>query len=102
MMAQKKVIIKSKVITDKPRCAICNSKKSEFLKQEHNIKRNTKNIDSKMLEAKNGRLMLSSKCTICGSKKSRLMKEQEAKGLLGNLVITTPLRKNPLLGDILF
>ena len=40
-------------------------------------KRNTKNKDLKMLETKNGRLMLSSKCAICGSKKSRFMKEQE-------------------------
>ena len=41
-------------------------------------KRNTKNIDSKMLETKNGRLMLSSKYAICSSKKSRIMKQQEA------------------------
>ena len=33
-------------------------------------KRNTKNIDFKMLETKNGRLMLSSKCTICNNKNS--------------------------------
>ena len=32
-------------------------------------KRNTKNIDSKMLETKNSRLMLSSKCAISGNKK---------------------------------
>ena len=30
------------------------------------------------------------------------MKEQEAKGLLSNLGIKTPLSKVPLLGDILF
>ena len=64
-------------------------------------KRNTKNIDSKMLKTKNSRLMLSSKCAICGSKKSRFMKEQEAKGLLSNLGIKTPLSKIPL-SDILF
>ena len=29
-------------------------------------KRNTKNIDLKMLEGKNGRFTLSSKCAICG------------------------------------
>ena len=34
--------------------------------------------------------------------KSRFMKEQEAKGLLSNLGIRTPLSKIPLLGDILF
>ena len=64
--------------------------------------RNTNNIDSKMLEAKIGRLMLSSKCAICGSKKSRLMKEQETKELLSNLGLEKPLSKIPLLGDILF
>ena len=46
--------------------------------------------------------MLSSKCIICGSKKSRFIKNQEAKGLLGNLGIKTPLNKVPILGDILF
>ena len=64
--------------------------------------RNTKNIDSKMLETKNGRLMLSSKCAICGSKKSRFMKEQEAKGLLSNLGVNKQLSKIPILGDVLF
>ena len=34
----KKVKIRNKVITNKSRCAICNSKKSEFLKQKHNKK----------------------------------------------------------------
>ena len=65
-------------------------------------KKNTKNIDAKMLKTKNGRLSLSSKCAVCGNKKSRFMKEQEAKGLLNNLGIRTPLSKVPLLGDILF
>ena len=54
-----------------------------------------------MLKTKNSRLMLSSKFAICGSKKSRFMKEQEAKGLLSNLGIKTPLSKIPL-SDILF
>ena len=65
-------------------------------------KKNTKNIDAKMLKTKNGRLNLSSKCAACGSKKSRFMKEQETKGLLSNLAVRTPLSKVPLLGDILF
>ena len=46
--------------------------------------------------------MLLSKCAICGAKISKFIKEQEAKGLLSNLVIRTPLIKIPLLGDILF
>ena len=41
-------------------------------------KRNTKNIDAKMIETKNGRLMVSSRCAVYGSTKSRFMKEQEA------------------------
>ena len=41
-------------------------------------KKNSKNIDAKMLKTRNGRLMLSSKCAVCGSKKSRFMKKQEA------------------------
>ena len=39
---------------------------------------------------------------ICVSKKSRFVKNQEAKGLLSMLGIKTPLRKVPILGDILF
>ena len=46
--------------------------------------------------------MIWSKCTICGSKKSRFIKNQNAKGLLSNLGIKTPLSKVPILGDILF
>ena len=46
--------------------------------------------------------MILSKCAICGAKKSRFIKKQEAKGLLINLGIRTPLSKIPLLGDILF
>ena len=37
-----------------------------------------------------------------GSKKSRFIKKQEAKGLLSNLGIRTPLIKVPILGNILF
>ena len=55
-----------------------------------------------MIKAKNNRLMMSSKCVVCGNKKSRFMKEQEAKGLLSNLGIKTPLSKISLLGEILF
>ena len=40
-------------------------------------------------------------CAVCGSKKLRFMKEQEAKGLLSNLGIKTPLSKLPLLNVVL-
>ena len=46
--------------------------------------------------------MILSKYAKCGSEKSRFTKNQEAKGLLSNLYIRTPLSKVPLLGDILF
>ena len=65
-------------------------------------KENTKNIDSKMLETKNGRSILASKCGTCDSKKSRFIKKQEAKGLLSNLGLKTPLSKIPILGDFFF
>ena len=34
---------------------------------------------------------MQSKCFVCGIKKARFLKEQEAKGLLSNLGIKTPL-----------
>ena len=64
-------------------------------------KKNTQNLDSKIFKTKNNRLIMQSKCTDCGIKKSRFVKEQEAKGLLSNLGIKTPLNKIPLL-NILF
>ena len=41
--------------------------------------------------------MILSKCAICGSKKSNFIKKKEAKELLSNLGIRTPLSKTPLL-----
>ena len=46
--------------------------------------------------------MVLPKCAICGSKKSRFVKNQEAKGLLSNLGVRTPLNKVLILDDILF
>ena len=46
--------------------------------------------------------MIVSKCEICFSKKSRFIINQEAKGLLSNLGVGTPLSKVPILGHILF
>ena len=46
--------------------------------------------------------MILSKYATYGSKKSRLINNKEAKGLLINLGIKTPLSKVPLIGDILF
>ena len=65
-------------------------------------RKDTENINPKFSKTSNGRTMLLSNCAICKSKKSRFIKNQEAKGLLSNLGIRTPLSKVPLLGDILF
>ena len=46
--------------------------------------------------------MILSKCAICNSKKSKFINKEEAKGLLSNLSIKTPLNKIQMLGDILF
>ena len=64
-------------------------------------KKDTENIDPKILRTKSNRLVMQSKCSACGIKKSRYIKEQEAKGLLSNLGIKTPLSKIPLL-NVLF
>ena len=64
-------------------------------------KKETFNIDLKMVKTKNNRLLMQSKCSVCKTKKSRFVKEQDAKGLLSNLGIKTPLGKIPLL-NVLF
>ena len=64
-------------------------------------RKDTENINPRFPNTSNGRRMIS-KCAICVSKKSRFIKDQEAKGLLSNLGVRTPLSKVPILGDILF
>ena len=44
-------------------------------------RKDTKNIDPKMVRRKIDRLIMQSKCTDCGIKKSRFVKKQETKGL---------------------
>ena len=65
-------------------------------------RKDTENINPKISKTSNGRTMVLSKCAICGSKKSRFIKNQEAKGLLSNLGLKTPLSKVPSLGGSLF
>ena len=65
-------------------------------------KKDTENIDPKMLSTSNGKSMILSKCAIYGSKKARFIKKQETKGLLSILGIRTPLNEVPILGHILF
>ena len=64
-------------------------------------RKDTENIDPKIVRTKNNRLVMQSKCSVCGTKKSRFLKKKEAKGLLSNLGIKTSLRKIPLL-NVLF
>ena len=54
-------------------------------------RKNTENISPQVSKRSNGRRMLLSDCAICNSKKSRFIKNQEAKGLLRNLGLRTPL-----------
>ena len=74
-------------------------------------KKNTESINPKVSKTTNGKTMILSTCAICNSKKSKFIrskeldsavKEQQAKGLLSNLGLKTPLNKIPLLRDILF
>ena len=60
-------------------------------------KKDTENIDPKIVRTKNNRLVMQSKCFVCGIKKSRFVKEQEAKDLLSNLGIRAPSSKIALL-----
>ena len=64
-------------------------------------KKNAESVNPKVSKTANGKTILS-KCAICSSKKSKFIKEQQAKGLLSNLGLRTPLNKIPVLGDILF
>ena len=65
-------------------------------------RKHTENINPIVSKTSNARTILLSKCAVCGGKKSRFIKNQEAKGLLSNLGVRTPLIKVPILGDILF
>ena len=63
-------------------------------------RKNTESKNPKVVQTKNGIIMLLSTCVVCNSKKS--IKEQEVSGLLSSLVVKTPLNKIPLLGPLLF
>ena len=64
-------------------------------------RRDTENIDPKIVRTKINWLVMQSKCSVREIKKSRFIKEQEAKVLLSNLKIKTPLSKIPL-SNVLF
>ena len=64
-------------------------------------RKDTENINSKVSKTSNGITMVLLNYALCNSTKSRFIKTQEAKGLLSNLPIRTPLSKVLSLGDIL-
>ena len=53
--------------------------------------------EPKSCRKKNGRTIVSSNFAVCGNEKSSFIKEQEAGGMLGNLLGT----KTQVLGDLL-
>ena len=57
--------------------------------------------NTEIFKTKNNRFIMQSKCPVCGIKRSRFVKEEEAKRLLSNLGMKTPLSKIPLL-NVLF
>ena len=62
--------------------------------------KNSDSTNPKFSATSNGKTMILSKCAIYGSEKSKFIKKQEAKGLLSNIGIRTPLSQVPLLGNI--
>ena len=62
----------------------------------------TKNINPRVSGTSNGKATILPKCAIYGNKKSRSIKNQKTKGVLINSGLRTPLRKVPILSDILF
>ena len=64
-------------------------------------RKDTENINPNVSGTSDGKAMIL-KCAKCGSKKKRFVKRPEAKVLLSNLGLRTPLSEVPLLGDTLF
>ena len=56
-------------------------------------KKSTESVNPKVSKTTSGKAMSLSTCAICDSKKSKFIKEQQAKGLLSNLGLKTPLNK---------
>ena len=65
-------------------------------------RRDAENIDPKMVRTTTTKkISYAIKISVCGIIKSRFVKEQEAKDLLSNLGIRTPLSKIPLLNVLI-
>ena len=63
-------------------------------------RKDTENIDPKMVRTKGNRLIMQSKRSVCEIKKSRFVKEQKTKVLLNNSGTKTPLSKIPVLNGL--
>ena len=92
------LFVKIKIFKTKNKLIINVTYKNKMKTYCVKCRKDTENIDPKMVRTKNNRLV---KYSVCGIKKSRFVKEQEAKGLLSNLGIKTLLSNIPLL-NILF
>ena len=57
-------------------------------------RKNTGNKNPRVLNTSNARTMILPNCATCNSKKSKFIKNQEAKRLLSNLGVRTPLSKD--------
>ena len=64
-------------------------------------RKNTNNINSKMMKTKNGRLQLKSQRSVCENRKTRFISEKDGSNIWSSLGIRTPLSKIPGL-NILF
>ena len=53
-------------------------------------RKNTENINPKVVITSNDKIILLSKYAMCSSKKSRCIKKQEVSGILSNLGLKTP------------
>ena len=65
-------------------------------------RKNAESKNQKVVNTKNGRIMLLWKCPVCDSKKARFIKEQEDSGLLSSYGVMTHLSQIPLVGPLLF
>ena len=66
------------------------------------MQKNTESINPEASATNNAKLMILSKCATCGYKKLKFSKKQEAKGLLSNLGVRTPLIEILILANDLF
>ena len=83
----------NKVLRENSQCVVCQTNKSRFLKQINfkinnqytyknkmntyciKSRKDTENIEPKIVRTKNNRFVMQSKCSICGIRKSRFVKE---------------------------